>query len=257
MGKIFFVKVMEGDVAVPRGIMGILRQKMIEHFTSQKQGVKTVNPLTEMAKTMARELRDMASLTTNKAWNIQGYDQGITVHTYTHPTTQKLITRGQALINHPIGNVIQFLLSPVCKQYMQDDNEIDEIIEQIDEETTISYVKTKKSKKTMMVAARDFVLLGCKTKMEDDSYVIAARSIDYNYSGPDKEAVRGHLYDSGWVLTPVGENKDKTQAVFVSHCDPKISVPDFVLNGILTNKAFNVKFLRDGFLAYLKDNKTN
>eukprot|EP01017_Pseudomicrothorax_dubius_P027169 TRINITY_DN3096_c0_g1_i1.p1 TRINITY_DN3096_c0_g1~~TRINITY_DN3096_c0_g1_i1.p1 ORF type:complete len:109 (+),score=12.27 TRINITY_DN3096_c0_g1_i1:422-748(+) len=103
-----------------------------------------------------------------------------------------------------------------------------------------------------MIAPRDFVLLKRMGYQEDGSYVNAARSINFPYNNNDEESVRAVMHDGGWILTPKGPLREKTQVVFLTHVDPKATIPRFILKSVVKRKANLVRNIRDGLESYLK-----
>jgi len=117
------------------------------------------------------------------------------------------------------------------------------VVEMIDERHEVIYAAYSTGVQ-LIVSPRDFIYLEGRRQMDDGTNMIACFSIERDDVPPVKGHVRGHIFESGWVISPVqpspedikqaGLGKVSTnewcEAMFLARVDVKGWIPTWLVN---------------------------
>lgn len=104
-------------------------------------------------------------------------------------------------------------------------------MERIAEQTYLIYYKTKR---VSIVEPRDFVLICHLNKTpEGVIYIVSVDAGRSDLVPETKGVVRGALPLAGYRLEPLPGDPSRTKCDFLNECDPKGSIPSWILKGVL------------------------
>ncbi|KAM3136661.1 hypothetical protein pb186bvf_011297 [Paramecium bursaria] len=159
-------------------------------------------------------------------WELFSNKEGYIVYTKTNPDNGIKINRTQTEIAHK-PEVIANVVWDVKKRQLYDEKvETAQIVESIDNNTQIVYVRVKPP--AILMSSRDLVLLQRIFKNQDGSIVIIAKSIIHQNQPPVHKVERAEMSLAGWILTP--QANGMTKIVSLQCLDPKGDVPVAITN---------------------------
>eukprot|EP01016_Furgasonia_blochmanni_P045609 TRINITY_DN6457_c0_g1_i2.p2 TRINITY_DN6457_c0_g1~~TRINITY_DN6457_c0_g1_i2.p2 ORF type:complete len:130 (+),score=35.30 TRINITY_DN6457_c0_g1_i2:421-810(+) len=106
----------------------------------------------------------------------------------------------------------------------------------------------------MSVKSRDFILAAAATKRDDGSRILAATSVELPKYPALPDHVRAKLIVGGWILTPVADNSNQTQAVYAVKLDPNGPLSKMVVNMAVKNQAQTIAGLNEYVSKQQTDN---
>ncbi|KAJ5077224.1 start domain protein [Anaeramoeba ignava] len=113
----------------------------------------------------------------------------------------------------------------------------------------IGYVRFKTS---FITSDRDFVVVRGYTVLEDGTIYSSCRNVEVEECPIVKKVVRGFLFKSDWVIKPV-DNGKASEVIFISHADPKGSLPKGLANRATLGQLEAINKLDDWFEKKAKE----
>jgi hypothetical protein len=112
-------------------------------------------------------------------------------------------------------------------------------VERIDDYASIHFSSFKMP---WPVSARDFCSITLRARTQDGAWIIAVTSVEHPKCPPRDGSVRGHIVVGGYLIQP--ETADSCTVHYVSHSDPKGSLPTSVVKAASTKQPEIVCYLR-------------
>ena len=130
--------------------------------------------------------------------------------------------------------------NPLCKK-LDPDKVKSEVIEQLDEHTAIEW---QSFRSVAFISGRDFCNLTHWRVLKNGAVLIIGCPTEHHACPAKRGLVRGRCELGGWLLEPIGTNKDQTRVSYIVVLDLKGSIPKWVLKMVITSQPLAVARLR-------------
>ncbi|XP_046847721.1 uncharacterized protein LOC124441316 [Xenia sp. Carnegie-2017] len=177
-------------------------------------------------------------------WRFQETERNVLVFRKIHKSEKMHSFAGKGLIACPPPKVWEILCNPQLTSRYNNMLKETRILERLSETQTIEYIYFQ-TEKCFQKHSRDFVLLKT-TRKEKDKYVLSYVSVDYPNAPPSKkDAKRGKIIYSGWVIEPILHNGQLYSTVtYMAQVNPGGSYPAMIINAVSQKQPLCVFYLR-------------
>lgn len=159
-------------------------------------------------------------------WELLSTDDGIKVYRREVPGSPLIAFKGEGVIDASIAKVANVVMDDDRATEWMDKVVESRMVKRINVDETIQYTHVETP---FVMKDRDFVTHG-RVEVDPKKKTFALRfNSEEVPEAPKTDYVRGNLIDSSFFLTSL-ENGTKTHIVAEIHCDPKGSVPKWIVN---------------------------
>ncbi|KRX01167.1 hypothetical protein PPERSA_08268 [Pseudocohnilembus persalinus] len=148
--------------------------------------------------------------------------------------------RVQEQISVPAQKIIDFLEQLQNRSQYDDMYQSGQILGKINKQIELQVNETKK---VLMVAGRDFILLSQKIKEDDILYLVYSGTDDFDEQYPPHDGVvRGLISYGGWIIKQISEQQ--TSVIFIAGSDPRGNLTQQVKKLAIQRQAKGIKKLK-------------
>ncbi|CAD8117122.1 unnamed protein product [Paramecium sonneborni] len=159
-------------------------------------------------------------------WELYSNKDGYIVYTKKNPENGIAMNRTQTEIARTPDQILD-LVGDVNKRPLYDEKiETAHVIEQIDANTRIVYVRIKPP--IPFMNSRDLVMVQKVYKQNDGIYIVCSKSIIHQKTPPIHKVERAEMHLSGWIIIP--QPNQMTKIIAIQCFDPRGDVPQSVTN---------------------------
>ncbi|CAD8113243.1 unnamed protein product [Paramecium sonneborni] len=159
-------------------------------------------------------------------WELYQNKDGYVVYTKKNPENGITINRTQTEIAKTPDQILD-LVGDVNKRPLYDEKiETANVIEKIDENTRVIYVRIKPP--IPFMSSRDLVMIQKIYKQNDGIYIVCSKSIIHQKTPPVHKVERAEMHLSGWIIIP--QPNQMTKIIAIQCFDPRGDVPQSITN---------------------------
>ncbi|XP_068802100.1 stAR-related lipid transfer protein 9 isoform X3 [Struthio camelus] len=177
------------------------------------------NATTEVMAACSHNLRNLYTCQSAAGWKYQGTEKEVLIYYKVFPSATKHGFLGAGVIERPLPHVWGLVRDPGKRHLYDRTINIARIHKKVTSHIQLVYLVTDTSL-CYLKQPRDFCCITVEAKEENLS-VLAIQSVyDASMPHPCKEAVRGEILPSAWILEPdVVNGKDITRVIYMTQVD--------------------------------------
>ena len=189
-----------------------------------------------------KTLKQVATLSPMNRWKLDSEKKGLKIHTRDDPDTGCKWVRGETIVNTtPMDLIERALYAEGALEGYDSTSAESKSIERING-YSFSYSLGKKPSR--FVAARDTLV--CNRWLEENGVIYCIGTSVKHPKCPEREGVvRANVIIWGYILTPLKEDPNKTQMIYILATDAKGNIPKTVVNWFVKEQAEGVAKIRD------------
>lgn len=181
----------------------------------------------DVGRAMVAEFVETVQGRPEDGWQLAKTQDGVTIHRKATASSDINRLRGQTTINVAPEKVFEALVDSTHLKYVDQLYISSKVCEQYDPEHAILHYQFKFP---FPLYPRDFQCLEVYTKVDDETWLAIARSVDSGHVPTTEQYVRADLRASGYQIKAVAGNPDACVVTYICECDPCGYLPKWAVN---------------------------
>mmetsp|Transcript_65492 Transcript_65492/g.75331 ORF Transcript_65492/g.75331 Transcript_65492/m.75331 type:complete len:588 (+) Transcript_65492:78-1841(+) len=170
-------------------------------------------------------------------WVSIGSKKGVDMYKYLNTQRNIYASRSETEIKAPLTTILTFAQSLDLKKKYDGRYKSGDYMEIY--KRGISVTHHYYNGVGILVAPRDFVILSHARRVDKDTVMIIAKSVDSSKPSPRK-SVRGEIVIAGWIFTRKPGDEEIYQCSYIQMSDPKGSLPTSIIGAVLKDQCMVV-----------------
>ena len=172
-------------------------------------------------------------------WRLDSNKDGVKAYIRQNPATKLNMARGDAIISKSIADIQPAIQDPTIVLKWDDSTSVNEIVEKTDDYVIVRTIDKKKP----LVTQRETVAVRKGITLDNGTFMSIGNSAEHTKFPVKKDYIRAEVLWS-WILTPVENDPNKTNVIYIVAVDPKGWIPGPIFNAVIHEQAQMVKKLR-------------